>query len=227
MTRVHPADIPRGRAFLRAVCENPADDVVREVYADWLDEELGFAGAAEYIRMAVRHHRDAPGREPDPRLRQLLNDNLRHLLFPVAALALRPCEPGGTILDWQFSRGFVYLARLSGTELERYAAAVFSHHPVTEVRLRRGLDGHDPWVVRELFDASLTVRGEKSRRVPGCVFPYLAKVGYPCTLRGAVARFDPAVRYQDVISRAAVSFGRDRAGLTPMVWPAPERGDIP
>jgi uncharacterized protein (TIGR02996 family) len=224
MTR--PADTTTGRGLLRAICEDPADDTPRKVFADFL-EEHDRPGMAEYIRLSVRQHQVAPGHEPDPQLRQLLNNNIRDLLYPVAALALRPCEPGGTILDWQFSRGFVYLARLSGTELERHAAAVFSHHPVTEVRLRRGLDGHDPWVVRELFDASLTVQGQRARRVPGLVFPYLAKVGYPCTLRGAVAHFDRPARYQDVVSRACVAFGRDRAGLTPLVWPAPERGDIP
>jgi uncharacterized protein (TIGR02996 family) len=39
-----------GDALFRAVCENPADDTARLVYADWLDEN-GNPDRAEFIRL--------------------------------------------------------------------------------------------------------------------------------------------------------------------------------
>ena len=41
---------PGYEPFLRAICENPEDDTVRLVYADWLDEN-GDADRAEFIRV--------------------------------------------------------------------------------------------------------------------------------------------------------------------------------
>ena len=50
-------------AFLRAVCERPADDAPRLVYADWLDEH-GAADHAEFIRLQVRPPAGCAGRGP-------------------------------------------------------------------------------------------------------------------------------------------------------------------
>src|SRR5262249_5399637 len=43
---------PGSEPFLRAICENPADDAPRLVYADWLDEK-GESERAEFIRVQV------------------------------------------------------------------------------------------------------------------------------------------------------------------------------
>jgi uncharacterized protein (TIGR02996 family) len=62
-------------AFLRAIAENPADDLPRLVYADWLDEH-GHHGRAEFVRLDCERRRSRPtGREwetTDARLRRLL-----------------------------------------------------------------------------------------------------------------------------------------------------------
>jgi uncharacterized protein (TIGR02996 family) len=50
-------------AFLAAICEDPADDTPRLVYADWL-EEHGDTARAEYIRLQIQRAR---GAEDDPR----------------------------------------------------------------------------------------------------------------------------------------------------------------
>src|SRR4051812_44592846 len=39
-------------AFLRAIVDNPDDDVARLVFADWLDEH-GLADKAEFVRLEV------------------------------------------------------------------------------------------------------------------------------------------------------------------------------
>src|SRR5207253_1417696 len=56
------------RLLLRAVTDQPDEDVPRLVYADWL-EENGDPGRAEFIRLDVRHAqrlRDGPVPAGDP-----------------------------------------------------------------------------------------------------------------------------------------------------------------
>src|SRR5690242_1443256 len=50
---------PDEEAFLRAICENPDDDLPRLVYADWLDERGDPRG--EFIRVQIGLWRGAGG----------------------------------------------------------------------------------------------------------------------------------------------------------------------
>jgi uncharacterized protein (TIGR02996 family) len=227
-----PASTARGRAFLRTICETPGDDTPRLVYADWLEED-GWAEQAEFIRLQIRLGPvDVTGRLSRDQRRQarrveaLLRDHAADFLQPLTLLAVRRAllTPPEDRLVWTFARGFVDTITVHGSTLERHAAAIFSHQPVTRVRLESARPR--PLRAPELFDDALTSRGPATLRVPGPVFPFLGRVGFGCTIRGSVARFDPPAPCEEVISRAAVGYGRSRAGLTPLAWPAPSPDDF-
>jgi hypothetical protein len=113
---------------------------------------------------------------------------------------------------------------MTGQEFTRRAAVIFRHFPVLRVALPAGREGDcgrvGRWqggVTEVLFDASLT-SGRQVLRVPGPVFPYLDKIGFPCHIRGATATFAERVNGREAVSRACVALGRDLAGLPPLAW---------
>lgn len=55
------SNIEQRAAFMRQVCENPKDDTVRLVFADWLDEYGGDPLRAEFIRLQIDLHHSEPG----------------------------------------------------------------------------------------------------------------------------------------------------------------------
>lgn len=55
-----------GEALYRAILDNPADDTVRLVYADWLDESGNDAARAEFIRVQVELARKRASEPPAP-----------------------------------------------------------------------------------------------------------------------------------------------------------------
>jgi hypothetical protein len=69
-----------------------------------------------------------------------------------------------------------------------------------------------------MFNADLTERGDTWNRVPGRIFPFLARVGIPCTIRGARAMFERAEDGEKALGRARVAFGRHEASLPPLTW---------
>src|SRR5436189_3592451 len=87
-------------AFLQAIRDNPADDTVRLIYADWL-EEHGDAARARFIRLQIDLDRRAPF---DPSLPELEGaaDELRK--GHEAAWGAPPAPE--SYLDWHFWRGF-------------------------------------------------------------------------------------------------------------------------
>jgi uncharacterized protein (TIGR02996 family) len=140
-------------AFTRAICENPADDTVRLVYADWL-EEHGEPERAEFVRVQV----------------EIANRGLiycqRALPSGLTAYHLldwhrftKNCRCEGCSLrrreykasrrfcvwDWcdgiprgarnVYRRGFVSQISLPCAAFLTHAAAIFAAHPVTEVTL--------------------------------------------------------------------------------------------
>src|SRR5438874_13842040 len=50
------AEVSAADAFLRAILDNPDDDLPRLIYADWLDEH-GEAARAEFIRVQIERAR--------------------------------------------------------------------------------------------------------------------------------------------------------------------------
>jgi uncharacterized protein (TIGR02996 family) len=223
-----------GRQFYRSICETPRDDMPRLIFADWL-EENGHEGQAEFIRLQIR--------TPEPELdgadwanvdrayeptrkrgQSLLTAHWREWTWPVAEL------DGARPHHGSFSRGFLCSLTMPSKLFIQNACAVFSIHPITKVELSNrgtlyGRRAGENYVV-EFFDADLTKRGRRATRLPGPIFAFLDRVGIPCTLRGARAELcvrregGMSWRYgEEIISRAAVAYGRHQAGLPPLTWP--------
>jgi uncharacterized protein (TIGR02996 family) len=224
----------RGRAFLRAVCERPADDAPRLILADWL-EEMGDADRAEFIRLQI--HLEAACRGDQvwrqflwlspaleagrPELRAaadragtLLARNREKWIWPVPEL-----KEGRYTRDPQFRRGFMLGLASSGAALVRDARAIFSVQPITGVALtlwEGEIGGGRGGAV--LYDADLTRRGERRERLPGPIFACLAEAGLPCHVQGVRAEYPEEMSGTSLVSRAAVAYGRRQAGLPPLKW---------
>jgi uncharacterized protein (TIGR02996 family) len=241
---LHSAETAEGRQFHRAICETPHDDTPRLVFADWL-EEHGYADQAEFIRaqMKVRcvrkdwlvehglealHHREMA---------------LFHVHKPSWSWPIRDLC-GDNAAGCTFARGFVWqLEVANGRLFVPNARAIFTLHPITKVDfpivgrwrtshsplLRGAIEGNEQIV--DFFNGDLTRRGEAATRLPGPIWEFLDRIGLPCTKHGVRAEFrfpvEPAlerhiyhiVDEHELVSRAAVAFGRHQAGLPPLVWP--------
>jgi uncharacterized protein (TIGR02996 family) len=118
-------------AFLQSICEDPDDDAVRLIYADWL-EEHGKPERAEFIRVQIELARLPRWH---PRWQQCLAHQ-RHLLAGDASgLPPLPEQVG-----WgQFGRGFVEgVWTTSVKEFLRYAETIFAAAPVRHFVLDLG-----------------------------------------------------------------------------------------
>ncbi len=201
-----------GVALLRAILEDPADDVARLVYADWLDENApgGEARRAEFIRKQIRMMRMPGAPEFDGErheARHWLNcciDNGDPALWIALELDLAP-------YDWHWSgdeaetqihtaervytvsRGFVSRIELTGEAFVAHAKAIFSSQPVTSVRL---VNIH----AATWHEANLALW-----------LHTLTDEGGPIT-DTIIGR-----ESQELSSRACVAFGRHVAGLSPLV----------
>jgi ParB family chromosome partitioning protein len=218
-----PESTDQGRGLLRAICEEPWVVAHRLIYADWL-EENGHDIRATYIRRAIAYRPGRPPHEATTRdladeesveLEALEDEHWQHWAWPLAEL----CE--GSSVGYLFSRGLISHVVMTPGAFVSNAPALFRVLPITSVRLvTSGLNAVGDDYTDQLSDAGLTRRGRPTQRVPGQVFPYLAEVGLPCQVRGAEARFPgpepPPGWGPRLVSRAAVAYGRDKAGLPPL-----------
>jgi uncharacterized protein (TIGR02996 family) len=120
-------------AFLQAIAAEPHDDTHRLVYADWLDEHGGPAGAAraEFIRTQVELERLPIG---DPR-GDLLRRRAKELLAAHSEAWLAPL-PRLIGVKWhRFWRGFVGGADVQACKFYRQADALFAAAPVQFLRV--------------------------------------------------------------------------------------------
>jgi uncharacterized protein (TIGR02996 family) len=137
------------QAFLRAVCDNPHDDAVRLIFADWLDEH-GQPERAEFIRLQIER-----ARVPEWDRRRLECERRCRDLWIHAYRAL-PELP--THLSWDlvtFRRGFAERVQLMGVaSFLQHAKAVFAAGPVRHLKLDLFLDNDitpladSPWLAR-------------------------------------------------------------------------------
>jgi uncharacterized protein (TIGR02996 family) len=122
-----------GKALQEAILANPADDVVRLAYADWL-EENGHVKRSEFIRLQIRiacvSENDAALPELRERQAELLNAHGSEW-----ARALAECEVGSV-----FCRGFVERIKLSGEAFAEHADELFRLAPIRGVELVAGLE---------------------------------------------------------------------------------------
>ncbi len=189
-----------GPILLRAILEDPADDVARLVYADWLDEN-GEPARAEFIRVQVEAGQTPfCGDGPNPndcsrcnllrRERGLLATNYARWIFDLPPEA-RPLLPQS--FDRMYSRGFISRIELTGEAFVTHAKAIFSSQPVTSVRL---VNIH----AATWHEANLALW-----------LHTLTDEGGPIT-DTIIGR-----ESQELSSRACVAFGRHVAKLSPLV----------
>src|SRR5262249_9152107 len=131
---VHPTDPPpmsEHDTFIRAICENPADDTARLVFADWLAEN-GDPDRGELIRIQVAlAHRDPDDEVTEARRGELFNrqDELlkRHgkrWLDPFLGYA-KPAS---------FERGFVRELEIPAHAFLTHGGSWMGMTPLTRVR---------------------------------------------------------------------------------------------
>jgi uncharacterized protein (TIGR02996 family) len=112
-------------AFLEAIREDPDDDAVRLIFADWLEERGDPRG--EFIRVQC-----ALAGMPD-------EDERRKALEARAERLLRQHEPrwvgplASRVNSYTFRRGFVEEITLSAAAFLRHAPSLFAPHPLRKV----------------------------------------------------------------------------------------------
>jgi uncharacterized protein (TIGR02996 family) len=132
-----------GDAILRAILEEPADDGLRLIYADYL-EEHGEGERAEFIRVQVdlgtfddAYYLSFANRETCSisAVRQIRRSaELLHEAWAMDLLALGLQSAHITCVnDWEFRRGFVSEVRCPLAAWMEHGEAVVKAHPVTRV----------------------------------------------------------------------------------------------
>lgn len=221
----------RDRAFLRTICERPDDDAPRLQYADWL-EENGLVERAEFIRVQCEiAHEDACGRQDDVwgcfpfepegkcfpcqrnvprRLRE------RELLAFVSSYTpyIVP-DPDIVLDDWAFSRGFVSHISIGTGDFLRHAKAIFESQPITDVLL---VDRVPDMTGNIWFCWESGNNMDEKGDVPPAIFAFLpTHLRYP----GISALRKTHQESCDDLSAACVAYGRQQAGLPPLLASQP------
>ena len=124
-------------AFLEDTRENPEDDAVRLIYADWLEDrgDPGDADRAEFIRLQIR---SLPLRGEDlvechRRERELLERHWDDWTAPLwRILGRKTVSAAGPL---RFRRGFLHELTLDAAELLAHHRALFRLGPLGKLRL--------------------------------------------------------------------------------------------
>jgi uncharacterized protein (TIGR02996 family) len=115
------------QALLQAIQDTPAQDGVRFVYADWL-EENGRPERAELIRAQCElEHATGLQRRTPLRLRE------RELLARHGKEWAEPLAP--LVEEWEFRRGFIEYVALDADKLLAHGEELFARTPLRELRL--------------------------------------------------------------------------------------------
>ncbi|MDY3560908.1 TIGR02996 domain-containing protein [Gemmata sp. JC673] len=150
-------------AFLRLICEQPDDDTVRLVYADWL-EEHGQTARAAYIRGEVELANTPPGTDADERRRAVLFARRAELLKAHGAQWLESFIPFAR--KESFARGFVQTVEVPANLFLQHAERWFALTPLTRVkfttcRIWDQVSGAYSWWTEPLFKSPLLSRLER------------------------------------------------------------------
>jgi uncharacterized protein (TIGR02996 family) len=114
---------PGYEPFLRAICENPEDDTVRLVYADWLQEN-GDEDRAEFIRLQIAEQHESSESVRANHLR------VKHGRAWRAELPLTGVDLGA------FRRGFVNRLHFKNIRFFReHADTMLAATPATDLRI--------------------------------------------------------------------------------------------
>jgi uncharacterized protein (TIGR02996 family) len=118
-------------SFLRAICNDPADDTARLVFADWL-EEHGEASRGEFIRVEVQLANRNPDDEADDRRRAVLFARRAELLKRHKQEWLEPFL--GCAKESGFERGFVAEVEATADTFLAHGERWMALTPLTRVR---------------------------------------------------------------------------------------------
>jgi uncharacterized protein (TIGR02996 family) len=134
----------REEHFLAAIRENPDDDAVRLIFADWLEEQ-GDQDRAEFVRIQVER---AALHEDDPRVQDLL-DREQDLLAKHREVWLGGLDEIAD--DVVFQRGLPEKVQIKARDFEKHGERLFDGTAVREVYLttlaRRGASlAKCPWL---------------------------------------------------------------------------------
>jgi uncharacterized protein (TIGR02996 family) len=141
-----------GEALFLAVCEQPWDEAVRLVYADWL-EEHGQPQRAAFIRFQCEYA-SCDSSQPKRFRRWLQRYEEFEPLLPQWEKEL-PALPGVTWQAGWFDRGFIDAFTFQSAKAFRQnAAAVFAASPVVQLEVRRVTDR----TVRDVLASPLLAR---------------------------------------------------------------------
>jgi uncharacterized protein (TIGR02996 family) len=127
----------QGEALLRAICEEPRDDQVRLIFADWL-EDHGQPERAAFIRFQCQHPKWNSGHtmSPDLSARDREFDPFK------PAWEGEVFQPKG-VQWWSgwFCRGFLgFVDFLTAKAFREHGEAVFNSSPVQQVHFTRATD---------------------------------------------------------------------------------------
>jgi uncharacterized protein (TIGR02996 family) len=119
-------------ALLQAVLQNPDDDLIRLVYADWLQEN-GDEDRAEFIRFQIRLAAADPADEPN---RWYLKARVKELLrLHLAEWEGAIRDQIGPYYELRFERGFLGRVSVTAAEFIRHGEEWFTQHPIRTVGL--------------------------------------------------------------------------------------------
>jgi uncharacterized protein (TIGR02996 family) len=165
-------------AFLQAIIDEPDDDALRLIYADWLMEQSNPRG--EFIRLQVELTRPglpaAMQGQYRARVRELLEANWEAWVSPLRQAIAAPPKwaeawlTGGFVSEglWKFRRGFVEELQLHLTTFAEAAERIYRLTPLRHLKVKRSFPPGLP--AAHGLQERLTV--EDVERFAAC--PYLA-----------------------------------------------------
>ncbi len=220
-------------AFIRAICEEPVDDVRRLVFADWLDEfgDEADGGRAELIRVSIEltsqrgWPEDNRGEELLLKRKELEEKHDRHWRSGLLLASRSHPVVGHTdgsaawIYSITYDRAFISTIELPCEAFMRLAADLFAAHPITEVRLtdrepHRNAFGSFMW--SEVGDDAI---GPPPRpcRAPSPLVEMMRLDQRQRHTSLTWVSFPTVDVAHAALSRACASYGRELAGLPPLV----------
>jgi uncharacterized protein (TIGR02996 family) len=119
-----------GDALRRAILDQPDDDTLRLIYADWLDEN-GQADRAAFVRAQVWAVQAEPY-SPDARKHEATAARLRK-----AHLSEWTRSLGQWATEAQFARGFIEHVQVNAPSFPRNATHLFAAEPIRSVQVVR------------------------------------------------------------------------------------------
>jgi uncharacterized protein (TIGR02996 family) len=210
-----------GDALLRAIIENPLDETVRLIYADYLDERNhnNDSWLAAMIRGQWRSGGPAHWVTTFPTVVRLMNDrnaNLKINGYRYHEPAVIPNDDDPpTHPTFHIHRGFLYRIDTIFSDFMSNHRDWFNIHPITEINF---ID-HPPQQTTGLVPA---LRGHWFNTLRGLPQNFFVPNAVWGDIRDSIGAMMPTRKLaQQQMSRYAVNWARNSVGLPMLEWPEP------